>query len=67
MEKILEIGVQYGLPTVLLILTVMFFIKPVFNAFLANIEKQTEVNDTILRNCMEMKNDISSIKNKLNL
>lgn len=63
----LKLLAEYGLPTLLLIFFTFFFMKPILNAFMKNIEKQTEVLDTILKNCGDLKNDILQIKNKLEL
>ena len=65
--NLLKLLAEYGLPTLLLIFFTFVFMKPILNAFMKNIEKQTEVLDTILKNCGDMKNDISQIKNKLEL
>ncbi len=65
--NLLKLLAEYGLPTLLLIFFTFFFMKPILNAFMKNIEKQTEVLDTILKNCSDLKNDISQIKNKLEL
>ena len=65
--NLLKLLAEYGLPTLLLIFFTFVFMKPILNAFMKNIEKQTKVLATILKNCGDMKNDISKIKNKLEL
>ncbi len=63
--NLLKLLAEYGLPTLLLIFFTFVFMKPILNAFMENIKKQTEVLDTILKNCGDLKNDILQIKNKL--
>lgn len=54
----ITIFANYGLPAVILGFILWFFVRPVFQAYTKNIEKQTDVLERILSSCQEGKDKL---------
>ncbi len=62
MEELLKLSIQHGIPAVILGFVLWFIIKPMTDAFIRNVNKNTEVQDQILLQLRELKEDHNETK-----